>query len=70
MRDTTQATDVDSKIRLLDKVKISKESTVKTLDLGEYPVIAFSGGKDSLLVPDPVRQIDPSVEAVFCNFFL
>jgi hypothetical protein len=70
MRDTTQATDAVSKIRLLDKVKVSKENIVKALDLGEYPLIAFSGDKDSLIVPGPVRQIDPLVEAEFCSLLL
>jgi 3'-phosphoadenosine 5'-phosphosulfate sulfotransferase (PAPS reductase)/FAD synthetase len=31
------------------------------------PTIAFSGGKDSLVVLDLVRQINPDIPAVFCN---
>jgi len=33
----------------------------------KYPVVAFSGGKDSTVVLDLVRKIDSDVPAVFCN---
>lgn len=31
------------------------------------PVVAFSGGKDSTVVLNLVRQIDPTIRAIFCN---
>ena len=48
-----KATDAVSKIRLIDKVQVSKENIFKGLDLGVYHVIVFSGGKDSLIVLYP-----------------
>ena len=33
----------------------------------KFPVVAFSGGKDSTVVLDMVRKVDPNVIAVFCN---
>ena len=37
------------------------------LDAHERPVIAFSGGKDSLVVLHLVRALKPDCEAMFCN---
>ena len=39
----------------------------KALSKSKNPTIAFSGGKDSTVVLDLVRKIDPTVKAVFCN---
>ena len=41
---------------------------IKTvLDKHKFPVVAFSGGKDSTAVLDLVRKFDPNISAVFCN---
>jgi len=37
------------------------------LSHSKYPVVAFSGGKDSTATLHLVRSVDPSVKAVFCN---
>ena len=37
------------------------------LNKHKFPVVAFSGGKDSTTVLDLVRKINPNVKAVFCN---
>lgn len=39
----------------------------KALSEHKNPAIAFSGGKDSTVVLNLVREIDPNIKAVFCN---
>ena len=39
----------------------------KALKESNNPTVAFSGGKDSTVVLNLVRKIDPTVKAVFCN---
>jgi phosphoadenosine phosphosulfate reductase len=45
----------------------AKDLIKEALSHSNNPKIAFSGGKDSLVVMDLVRKIDPSVGGVFCN---
>lgn len=73
-RSSPRKTELVAKIKLQEKVKEAKEIINNSFNLlnrdGDkvnYPVIAFSGGKDSLIVLDLVRQIRPDIEAVFCN---
>jgi 3'-phosphoadenosine 5'-phosphosulfate sulfotransferase (PAPS reductase)/FAD synthetase len=40
---------------------------IEALSKSKNPVIAFSGGKDSTVVLNLVRSINPDVTAVFCN---
>jgi len=39
----------------------------KVIKNHKFPVVAFSGGKDSTVVLDLVRKINPDVLGVFCN---
>ena len=39
----------------------------KTLKKHKNPVVAFSGGKDSTVVLEKVRKINPDILGVFCN---
>lgn len=54
-------------LSLMDKINSSMDLIRKSLENKTNPVIAFSGGKDSLVVLDLVRRIKPETEAVFCN---
>ena len=55
------------KVMLHPKIMKAKELIIKALEDVNYPVIAFSGGKDSLVVLDLVRQINPYIIGVFEN---
>lgn len=67
MRDQRHISEISSKLQIIEMERIAKEIIQDAFDLAEYPVIAFSSGKDSQVVLDLVRQINPDVEAVFCN---
>lgn len=54
-------------INYLNKVNSANEIIENALKNATNPRIAFSGGKDSLVVLDLVRQIRPDVQAVYCN---
>jgi len=56
-----------AKVILQPKITTAKQLIIKALEDVEYPVIAFSGGKDSLVVLDLVRQIAPVIPGVFEN---
>ena len=52
----------------MNKVKGNLMKIIKkALKNSKYPVVAFSGGKDSTAVLNLVRSIDHNVTAVFCN---
>ena len=40
---------------------------VRALDRCQRPYIAFSGGKDSLVVAHLVHQVDPGVQMIYCD---
>ncbi len=54
-------------IHLMPKITSAIEITKKALSNSERPIIAFSGGKDSLVVLEIVRAARPDTIAVFCN---
>lgn len=54
-------------IHLMPKIDSTIELVKKSLSKSERPVIAFSGGKDSLVVLEIVRAIRPDTIALFCN---
>ena len=49
--------------KISDSVRIIREGSNRCL----RPYVAFSGGKDSLVVAHLVHQIDPSAEMVYCD---
>ena len=51
---------------LFEKINSANELIKKSLEISENPKIAFSGGKDSLVVLDLVRKFN-NINAVFCN---
>lgn len=52
---------------LFEKINSANELINVAFGNTKHPVIAFSGGKDSLIVLDLVRRIKPEIVAVFCN---
>lgn len=52
---------------LQNKIKSAKSIILKAMSENNYPVIAFSGGKDSIVVLDLVRKIEKNTIGVFCN---
>ncbi len=54
-------------IHLMPKIESAVELVKTALSKSEKPVIAFSGGKDSLVVLEIVRAIQPDTIALFCN---
>ncbi len=54
-------------INLIPKIESAKSRISDALSNSCKPVIAFSGGKDSLVVLDLVRSVDNTVIAVFEN---
>lgn len=56
-----------TRVLLQPKITAAKELISEALSQCDNPTIAFSGGKDSLVVLDLVRQIVPGITAVFEN---
>ena len=54
-------------MKLQPKVQQAKNIIKKALKENNNSVIAFSGGKDSIVVFDIVRSIDSCVGGVYCN---
>lgn len=54
-------------INYLKKVESANEIIKNALNNSQNPIIAFSGGKDSLVVLDLVRKQNPEITAVYCN---
>ena len=52
---------------LLSKIDSAKELIKSAILANEKPIIAFSGGKDSIVVMDIVRFVDPNIACVFEN---
>ena len=66
-RDHLYSTGTIDWVNLQPKVEEAKEAILKALAESHNPAIAFSGGKDSLVVLDLVRAVRPDVVGVFCN---
>lgn len=54
-------------VYLQPKIKQAQKIISDALDSSKNPVVAFSGGKDSIIVLDLVRKIDKHIMGVFCN---
>jgi len=54
-------------IKLQPKVEDAKNTIIKALDENDNPTIAFSGGKDSIVVLDLVRKVNENITGTFCN---
>lgn len=52
---------------MMPQIKESLEMISAALEMCQRPYIAFSGGKDSLVVAHLVHRIDSSVEMVYCD---
>lgn len=52
---------------LFEKINSANDLVKKSLENSDNPRIAFSGGKDSLVVLDIVRKVDNNIIGVFCN---
>jgi phosphoadenosine phosphosulfate reductase len=59
--------EIPSEQKMMVKIGEARDLIRQALKNAKNPVIAFSGGKDSLIVLTLVREIDPTVPAVFCN---
>ena len=66
-RDHLYSTGTIDWVNLQPKIEEAKEAISKALAESHNPVIAFSGGKDSLVVLDLIRAARPDVAGVFCN---
>lgn len=49
------------------KLQPALDTIERALGMVERPYIAFSGGKDSLVVQHLVHQVDPEVPMVYCD---
>jgi len=56
-----------SKLSLDEKVEISLKIIRKSLAYSKNPAVAFSGGKDSIVVLHLVRQLMPNILVIFDN---
>jgi len=54
-------------VNLQPKIAQANEVITEALNKSDNPVVAFSGGKDSIVVLDLVRRINLKVSGVFCN---
>lgn len=65
--DRLEALQQSGAINLIGKINEALDLVKEAFTHGDTPRIAFSGGKDSLVVLDLVRRIRPDTIAVFCN---
>ena len=54
-------------MKLQPKIKDAKNIIQTALDENNNPVVAFSGGKDSIVVLDLVRNVKHNTIGAFCN---
>ena len=56
-----------TKIPFRQKIIDANEIIENVLNKTKNPVVAFSGGKDSSVILELVRKVNPDVPAMFCN---
>ena len=54
-------------INLQPKIQEAKQIITESLSKSDNPVVAFSGGKDSIVVLDLVRSVQNDILGAFCN---